>query len=160
MVVGVLVISGCAFKLSFRDGAIDASIETVSIANFPNNAQLVTPILSSAFTDALQDKFARETRLALIPEDGDMNFEGAIVGYTSNPMSISGGEYAQTNRLTISVRVRFTNKKQPEYDFDRTFSAYSDYSSDQLLQSVEGSLIPDIVDQLVEDIFTAATSNW
>ena len=44
--------------------------------------------------------------------------------------------------------------------FNRTFSAYEDYDSTQLLTEVEGTLIPVIVDKIVTDIFQASASNW
>jgi len=57
--------------------------------------------------------------------------------------------------------VRFTNALEPQYNINnRTFSAFADYDSSKLLQEVEGSLIPEIVEKLVDDIFNAAVSNW
>ena len=63
--------------------------------------------------------------------------------------------------VTITVRVRFTYALEPQYNINnRTFSAFADYDSSKLLQEVEGSLIPEIVEKLVDDIFNAAVSNW
>jgi hypothetical protein len=44
--------------------------------------------------------------------------------------------------------------------FNKNFSAYADYDSTRLLNEVESELIPQIVEQLVTDIFQAAASNW
>lgn len=155
-----LLFGGCSVKYSFSGASIAPEIQTVSIARFPNNALLVAPILSSTLTDALQDRFTSQTRLAVVPENGDLQFEGEITNYTSTPAAISGNETAVMNRLTITVRVRFTNAFQPECNYDKTFSAYSDYPSTQLLQEAEGTLIPEIVEQLVENIFNDAVANW
>ncbi len=95
-----------------------------------------------------------------VREDGDLAFEGEITNYVSNPISVSGNEYATQNRLTVTVRVRFTNRIEPQYDFDRTFSAYEDYDAMKLMQEVESTLLPEIVEKLSEDIFNAAVSNW
>jgi hypothetical protein len=112
-------------------------------------------------TEALKDRFARQTRLQQVPDGGDLAFEGEIVNYTSTTASVSSQEYAVLNRLTITVRVRFTNALEPQYNINnRTFSAFADYDSSKLLQEVEGSLIPEIVEKLVDDIFNAAVSNW
>lgn len=56
--------------------------------------------------------------------------------------------------------MRFTNALDEKASFNKTFSAYADYESTQLLTEVEGTLIPEIVDQLVTDIFQASASNW
>ena len=161
--VGVLLsvlLTGCKVTYSLSGASIAPEIQTVTINYFQNNSALVLPSLSSTLTETLQDRFVQQTRLTVVRENGDMNFEGEITNCTSTPSSISGEEYAIQNRLSITVRVRFTNAFQPEYNFDKSFTAYQDYPSEQLLQSVEGTLIPEIVDQLVEDIFNAAVSNW
>ncbi|MDD3107989.1 MAG: LptE family protein [Alistipes sp.] len=155
-----LLFGGCRVSYTFSGASISPEMKTVSIARFPNNALLVAPILSSTLTEALQDRFARQTKLTLVPEGGDLNFEGEITNYTSTPAAISGDEYAVLNNLTITVRVRFTNSVDPALNYDKTFSAFSTYESSKLLQEVEPTLIPEIVEQLVEDIFNAAVSNW
>lgn len=160
VVMPFILLTGCSVKYSFTGASIPPSAQTVSIPYFPNNAAMVAPILSTTFTEALQDKFARQTRLTVIREGGDLAFEGEIIGYTSTPSAISGDEYAAKNRLTITVKVRFFNSIEPQWNFDRTFSAFLDYDSNQNLQSVEGTLIPEIVEMLVDDIFNAAVANW
>ncbi len=152
---------GCRVSYKLSGAIIPVAATTVSIAYFPNNAPLVAPTLSSALTEALQDKFSRQTKLDIVRENGDLAFEGEITNYTSVPTSISGSEYATENRLTITVRVSFTSIYEPQYNFsNRTFSAFLNYPSSQMLQEAEGTLIPDIVEMLVDDIFNAAVSNW
>ena len=68
--------------------------------------------------------------------------------------------YASQTRLTISVRVRFTNTKDPQYDIDQTFSGYKDFSSDRMLTDVQDELIQQITDELVDQIFNATVANW
>lgn len=157
---GLMVLSACSIKYSLSGASIPPEAKTVSIAYFPNNAPMVAPILSSTLTDALQDRFSRQTRLNLVREGGDLAFEGEITSYTSTPSSISGDEVAVENRLTITVKVRFTSSLDPKLNYDKSFSAFAPYNSNILLQQVEPTLIPQIVDMLVEDIFNAAVSNW
>lgn len=159
-IVSMLMFSGCSVKYSLSGASIPPDAKTVSIAYFPNNAPMVAPILSSTLTDKLQERFSRQTRLSLIREAGDLAFEGEITNYTSTPAAISGDEHALRNRLTITVKVRFTNAIDPKQNYDRSFSAFLEYNSSSLLQQVEPQLIPEIVDMLVEDIFNAAVSNW
>ena len=102
----------------------------------------------------------RRTRLMQVDEGGDFAFEGEIVNYTSTTASVSSDDYALLNRLTITVKVRFTNALDEKMSFNRTFQAYEDYDSTKLLTEVEGELIPQIVDKIVTDIFQAAASNW
>ena len=148
-------------KYSLSGASIPPDAKTFSVAYFPNNAPMVAPILSSTLTDALREKFANQTRLIQGDEGGDFAFEGEITNYTSSTASVSASsETAMLNRLTITVSVRFTNAIVEADSFNKTFSAFADYPSTQLLTEVEGELIPQIVDQLVTDIFQASAANW
>ncbi len=154
--------SGCgvSIKYSLSGASIPADARTFSVAYFPNNATMVSPILSSTMTEALVDMFTRRTRLVQVDEGGDFAFEGEIVNYTSTTASVSSDDYALLNRLTITVKVRFTNALDESQSWNKTFTAYEDYDSTLLLTEVEGDLIPQIVDKLVTDIFMASASNW
>ena len=157
----LLTTSGCTVKYTLSGASIPPDAKTFSVAYFPNNAPMVAPILSSTLTDELTQRFATRTRLVQVPEGGDFSFEGEVVGYTSTTSSVSSGDYALQNRLTITVKVNFTNAIDDKASFkSRTFSAYADYDSTKLLTEVESTLIPEIVEQLVTDIFMAAASNW
>ncbi|MBE6190415.1 MAG: LptE family protein [Alistipes sp.] len=151
---------GVAIKYSLSGASIPPDAKTFSVAYFPNNATMVSPILSSTLTEALIDMFSRRTRLQQVEEGGDFAFEGEITNYTSTTSSVSSDDYALLNRLTITVKVRFTNAIDETMSFNKTFSAYEDYDSTQLLTEVEGTLIPEIVDKIVTDIFMASASNW
>ena len=161
IVAAVLLTScGVAIKYSLSGASIPPDAKTFSVAYFPNNATMVSPILSPTLTDALVDIFSRRTRLQQVEEGGDFAFEGEITNYTSVTASVSSDDYALLNRLTITVNVRFTNALDEKMSFTKSFSAYEDYDSTQLLTEVEGTLIPEIVDKIVTDIFMASASNW
>ena len=72
----------------------------------------------------------------------------------------TANEVAAQNRLTVSVKIYFTNRKYPEDDVEQSFSAYSDYDSTQSLDAVESSLCEEIIEKLVEDIFNATVAQW
>ena len=78
----------------------------------------------------------------------------------STTASVASDDYALLNRLSITVKVRFTNVLDEAMSFNKSFTAYADYDSTKLLTEVAGELVPEIVDQLVNDIFQAAASNW
>ncbi len=158
--VVVMLITGCSIRFSFSGASISDKVNTVSVSYFPNMAAMVAPSLSATLTDELIQKIQQETRLEFQEQNADVTFEGEIIDYRSEPIAISGNEYAVQNRLTIAVRVRFVNIQQEEFSFNKSFTAYADYPSDQMLTSIEGSLIPEITKQLVDDIFNAAFSNW
>lgn len=155
----MLVLSACGVY-SFTGASIPPQAKTFSVSYFPNNAQMIQPTLSQRFTEALQDKFLRQTNLRLVDAGGDLHFEGSITGYSTAPTAISGDDRAALNRLTISVRVKFVNEFEPENDFERTFSRFWDYPSNRSLSEIEDEAISVITEALVEDIFNQAVVNW
>ncbi len=162
MSVVTLALAGCSFRVSYTlsGASIPVDAKTFSVAYFPNNATMVSPILSSTLTDELKNIFLSRTSLIETSEGGDFAFEGEITNYTSTTATISSDDYALMNRLTITIKVRFTNLIDDSKSFNKAFSAYEDYPSTSLLTEVESTLIPEIVDQLVLDIFQASASDW
>ena len=156
----IITLGGCTVKYSFSGASIPLDARTVSIPYFPNNAPMVAPSLSSTLTDALQDKFAKQTKLELVSTGGDLAFEGEITNYTSTPAAITAAETAAMNRLTITVKVKFTNIYEPQNNYNTSFSAFAEYDATSLLQDIQDTLITEICDQLVLDIFNAAVANW
>lgn len=158
-----ILCNSCGYKVTYNlsGGSIPPEAKTFSVAYFPNNAPMVAPTLSNALTEGLRDKFSRQTRLQQVDEGGDFAFEGEIVNYTSTTSSVSSGDYALQNRLTITVRVNFQNAVDQTQSFNnKSFSSYADYDSSQLLIDVQDQLIEEIVEDLVNDIYMAAAGNW
>ena len=89
-----------------------------------------------------------------------MVFSGEIRNYETKPTAITGEETAARNRLTISIRVVYTNNIDPEAGFESSFSRYEDYDSSQSLADVEDELIELIIENILEDIFNKAFVNW
>jgi len=133
---------------------------TYSVDYFPNRAPLVQAQLSQLFTDAMMDKIQGNTSLDLSNQGGDVQFSGEITQYATRPTAITSQETAARNRLTITVRVKYTNVMDPDLDFDTNFSRYEDYDAALNLSDVEDALITIIVENIVEDIFNKAFISW
>lgn len=127
---------------------------------FANRARLVNPNLSQQFTEGLQEKLIKQTSLNQISENGDLEFSGQITEYDVKPMNISEGDLAAQNRLTIAVKVKFTNNKDHDQDWEKTFPAYEDFDSNSSLGDVEDELVRLIIIKLADDIFNASIANW
>lgn len=157
------VFTACKVSYSFTGASIAPTVKTFSVYYFPNRARLVNPNLSQQFTEGqngLQEKLIKQTSLNQISDGGDLEFSGQITDYDVKPMNISEGDLAAQNRLTITVKVKFTNNKDHEQDWEKTFSAYEDFDSNNSLSTVEDSLVPEIIKKLTDDIFNASIANW
>lgn len=155
----VAVLASCGVY-SFSGTSIQPDVRTIAVEYFENKALKVNPTLASSLSNALIDKYRRLTSLDILTENGDMNVYGEITSYDTRPTAVTADEVASKNRLTITVKVYFTNRLHPEENFEKSFSAYADYDSTQLLDAVESSLCAEIIEILVEDIFNATVANW
>ena len=162
----VLSLSVTAFILrscgiySFSGTSIQPDVYTVNIHYFEYKALRVNPTLSNDLTEALKDQFRRLTRLEQVDENGDLDIVGEIIGYDVKAMGITANETASQNRLTVNVKIYFTNNKYPEDNLEQSFSAYADFDATQSLDAVESSICEEIIDKLVEDIFNATVAQW
>lgn len=149
-----------ACSYSFTGASISPNVKSISVSYLPNNSLLVQPTLSRKLTEAIRDKFTSQSSLSLVGSNGDLNIEGEITGYTTEPVAITGEQQAALQRLKITVNIRFTNKKDPKQDFETSFSRFQDYNSLRRLSEVEESLIDLINEELAQDIFNKAVVNW
>jgi len=160
----LLVVFGTALQsckiYSFSGANLSREVTTFTVYYFPNRAKLVNPTLSQVFTENLREKIQRQTSLNELSENGDLEFEGQITGYDIRPMSVQKEDLAALNRLTISVNLKFANNKEPDKNFERSFTAYEDFESSQSLSDVEDDLSLEIIKKLNEDIFNATVASW
>ncbi|MDX9906382.1 MAG: LptE family protein [Bacteroidales bacterium] len=159
LLTAVMLMAGCGVY-SFTGASIPPEAKTISVSYFVNNAQYVEPTLSQSLTDALRDRFQSQTSLTFIAEDGDLQLEGSITDYSTKPMAIQGNETAALNRLSVTIKVKFTNSIDATKDYETSFTRFEDYSSNQDLSAVKDQLIPLINEALVDDIFNKAVVNW
>lgn len=159
-VLFVVSMPGCKINYGFTGANLSAAVKTYTVYYFPNRARLINPTLSQNFTEELRDKLRRQTSLNELSENGDIEFEGQITGYEVRPMSIQKDDLAAQNRLTITIKLKFTNSKSPEDNFDKNFSAYEDFDSNSSISDVEDDLTTEIIKKLTEDIFNATIANW
>ena len=155
----LLAVTSCGIY-SFSGTSIQPDIKTVTIDYFEYAALRVNPSLSNDLTEKLKENFRKMTRLEQVEVDGDIEIEGSVTGYDVRATAITADEVAAQNRLTVSVKIKFTNRKYPEDDFEKSFSAYADYDSTMSLDAVESDLCEQIVTQLCDDIFNATVANW
>ena len=159
LVLTTVLAASCGIY-SFSGTSIQPDVHTITINYFDYTALKVNPSLSNDITEALKEQFRKMTRLEQVDMDGDLEIEGAVTGYDVSASAVTANEVAALNKLTVTVKVTFTNRKYPEDDLEQNFSAYSEYNSMESLESVEQTLCAEIIDKLIEDIFNATVAQW
>ncbi|WP_045687500.1 LptE family protein [Hymenobacter sp. AT01-02] len=167
--LGVLVLllpllGGCAVY-SFNGTTLDPSIKTISISTFANNANNGPSFLAQRFTEEYKDYFQRNTSLKLVPRDGDLQFDGQIIAYDFAPAAIqqqNGQDLAGANQLTIQVRVKFTNTKDPKQDFEETFQTTRPFPATRDITSINNdpTALRELFRNIITDTFNKSVANW
>jgi hypothetical protein len=153
-------LNSCSIKYSFTGANISPNIKAFSVAFFTNRAKLVNPNLSQQLTESLKEKLMKQTPYNEISDGGDLEFSGTITDYNTRPIAIQKEDVASQSRLTITINLKYTDNKDHEQDFEKSFSAFEDYDGQKMLSDVEDELVKAILEKLLEDIFNATIAKW
>ena len=157
----VFLMNSCTISYKFNGASIDYSTtKTISIADFTNVAALVYAPLSNNLSDGIRDLFQRQTRLEQVKRGGNLELEGEITGYTLTPMAVSADSYAAETKLTITVKVRFTNNVAPEESFEKTYTAYQTFDASQMLTDVQDDLCTTMIAEIADQIYNDTVAKW
>jgi hypothetical protein len=160
---GTIKIGNGSFGYNLSGAKVDPRCKTAFVEYFKNQAAIVQPLLAQKLTDKLKDKLLSQTSLKLVTNTGDVNFQGTVESYNTQPMAPQAGAVptAAMNRLTISIKVKYTNAIDSQWEYDTNFSRYVDYAATKNLNDVENSNeFNDMIDKLIQDIFDRAFVNW
>jgi hypothetical protein len=151
--------------ISFNGASLSPDMKTITIRNFYSDVAAGPANLAIQFTEKIKEFYQRNTRLALVNDNGDLLLEGTIVKYTVEPVApVAGsGDFQQVagqQRLTITVKVQYTNSKDDTKDFDQDFTQFTDFGANVNLSQVEAGLINEIFNRIVLDIFNKSAGDW
>lgn len=161
LLVVILFLNACTISYKFNGASIDYSkVKTISVADFTNNAALVYAPLAVNLTDGIKDLYQRQTRLEQVRRGGNLELTGEITGYALTPMAVSADSYAAETKLTITVKVRFTNNIAPEESFEKTYSAYQTFDASQMLNDVQEELCNTMIAEIADQIYNDTVAKW
>lgn len=157
----VLLMVQCIPSYKFNGASIDyATTKTLTIEPFTNRAAYQWGPMASMFNNSMSDIFVRQTKLKQVKRDGDLQFSGEITGYDQTNKAVSSDGYSSMVQLKMTVHVKYTNNKNHNEDFDKSFSATREYESGQQLSAVQEELVQQMIDEIVDQIFNASVANW
>lgn len=155
-----LTVLGCG-AYSFTGASIPSNTKSFQVNYFQNNALLIEPGLDRDFTNSLADLLLNQTNLELVTSGGDLVYEGEITEYRISPTTATANNTAAQNMLTITINVRFHNKKKEDDDLEQRFSHSENYAGDtNLVGAQKETMVEKIFERLTQDIFNATLAKW
>ncbi len=139
-------------------------MKSITIRNFYSDAAGPAN-LGINFTEKIKEFYQRNTRLALVNDNGDLTLEGTITDYSVTPVAPVQGsgdlqQIAGQQRLSITVKVQYTNSKDETKDFEQSFTQFADFAANANISQVETTLVTDIFNRIVLDIFNKSVGDW
>ena len=156
-----LLVSACTISYRFNGASIDyTEIKTIQIDNFHIRSAYVWAPMQGIFQNRLTHIYANQTKLRQVKKNGDLQLAGEIVAFDQFNKGISSSGYSSQVQLKMTVNVRFVNNKKHTDDFERQFTATTEYDASQQLNAVQEELVTQMTKDLVDQIFNATVANW
>ena len=156
-----LLVSACTVSYRFNGASIDyTTTKTIQIENFPIRSAYVWAPMQSIFQNKLTEIYSNQTKLRQVKKNGDLQLAGEIVAFDQFNKGISSEGYSSQVQLKMTVNVRFVNNKKHEEDFERQFTATTEYDASQQLNAVQEELVTQMSKDITEQIFNATVANW
>lgn len=156
--ISIVSLSTCGIYSPY--GAATSGASNFSIKYFETVHPLVSASTSITISEKLIDRVQKQSTLQLVDSQGELQFEGKVIGWTVQPINVQGNETAGANRVTITVDVIFTNTIEPDLSFQRKFNRFYDLPSSQDIHSNTDLVVKEIAALLSQDIFNASLGNW
>ncbi|MBQ7461142.1 MAG: LptE family protein [Bacteroidaceae bacterium] len=157
----VLLVTSCTISYRFNGASIDyTTTKTIQIDNFPIRSAYVWAPMQSIFQNRITEVYMNQTKLKQVNKNGDLQLAGEIVAFDQFNKGISSDGYSSQVQLKMTVNVRFVNNKKHTDDFERQFTATSEYDASQQLNAVQEELVTQMVRDLADQIFNATVANW
>ncbi len=157
----ICVVTSCTVTYKFNGASIDyTKTKTIQIATFPIRSAYVWAPMQSIFQNKLTDIYASQTRLKQVKRNGDLQLAGEITGFDQFNKGISSDGKSSQVQLKMTVNVRFTNNANHNEDFERSFSATTEYDATQQLNAVQEQLVTQMAKDITDQIFNATVANW
>lgn len=159
--VGLIAInftSCCAY--SFTGASVPEHLKTIAIPIADDRSGSAEPSLREKLTQKLIQKFIDDNTLQ-VSERTSANalLECSVVSLSDAPAIVSAGESVTTRRVTIGVKVIYRDLVKRKTIFEKTFSNYSDYESNNPVAG-RTTAIEDALDKIGEDILLDTVSGW
>lgn len=164
--LAVIILLGSCLHFScysFKGTSISTDVNSFFVGTFRNSAGNAPADIAQIFSDQLRDKVLRESRLDYSEYEPHLEFNGSVSSFQVTsvaPSSEDGQIGSSLNRLSITVRCEMVNQISEEDSFNETFQFFADFDATLDLFDLQEELIETIFDQITEDIFNRAFSNW
>lgn len=160
LVATLWLVVACSISYSFTGTNINYDLtKTIQIDKIANRAPYGWAPMEAMMNNKLQDKYANGTRLQIVRRNGDLQIAGEITSYDQFNKAVSADGYSSQVQLKLGVNIRFKNTKTGQ-QWEKQFSATTQYDATQSLATVQETLVGQMLDDIIDQIFNATVADW
>lgn len=153
----ILLMHSC---YSFKGIAIPANVNSYNVPFIEVTSPDAPPSINTTLQDKLILKINQESRFVFNENDPDLILKTTLTRFNVQSVGANADNSVDANQLTISLKVEYTDNKNEENSWEKNFSNNRQFPTGTSLLSVQDRLVDEIFDDLVEDIFNQAFTNW
>ena len=154
----VIIFTGC---YSFKGISIPADVKTFYVLPVKMTDFKAPPDSPEKFIDQFRQKIRNQaSRLKWDETNPHIEFDCTITGFNVTNEGNREGNEVSLNKLTIVMKVDYINNNNDDDNWSKNFSFGIPFDPSQDLQEVQDGYIEDIFDQIAENIFNDAFTNW
>lgn len=159
LVFAFLVVNFCSCY-SFRGVSIPADVNTFYVRQVRLTDFAAPPDTPERFMEQYRQKVRSQSNLKWDEIEPHIEFDCEISSFRVSNEGNQQGNEVSLNKLTITVKVKYINNLDEEENWDKSFSFGIPFDPSEDLQEVQDGYIEDIFDQISENIFNDAFTNW
>jgi len=153
-----ITLSSC---YSFKGISVPADVETFYVRQVRLTDFAAPADSPERFMEQLRQKVRNQlSNLKWNDTDPDIEFDCEISSFRISNEGNQQGNEVSLNKLTISVKVDYINNNDEEENWNKNFSFGLPFDPSEDLQAVQDGYIEDIFEQITENIFNDAFTNW
>lgn len=160
LLITISITLGSCGIYGFKGISIPAEIDTFLVENFTFSDPQCEAGIEQEFAEALRQKIRDASRLTNNETEPDIIFEGRINACKTSFVAPQEGSTTSLNRFEISLKVTYTNNLDEKANWNKSYSAFQDYDSNEDFLSLKDGLTEAIIDDISERIFNEAFTSW
>lgn len=150
----------CSSCYNFKGISIPPEINSYYVETFSLIDQSAPADLHQLFTERLREKIREESRLVNDNDDPDVVFTGSVKSFSIIEAAPQEDNTVSLNRLQITVEVQYSNERDEESNWKKSYNAFEDFDATIDLQSIQDGIIENLIEDMTERIFNDSFTNW
>lgn len=160
LILAMAVVVGGLGCYSFTGASVPSHLRTIAIPLLDDQSGLGEASLREKLTRTLTDQFIRDNSLEVADRsNADSILEGVITSVRDEIFTVGGGETVNRRRITMSVKIVYTDMKLRKKVYEKTFTNFGEYDPTAGFTQRQAAF-DEAIRKLSEDILLETVSGW